>query len=150
LHWRCHWSRLTDRLAHQRDRLWARHCSRLTSCMWTYDQVHWWVERWERVDHCIENRCHWSRLTSDSGLLHSRACFVHWSTQSKDQSLSIFVADSLRVSFKQTNYRVTDSMTRSISNASLKQAHCWTCHCSRLTMRRSIDSLKRSIRIASL
>ncbi len=63
LHWRCHWSRLTDRLAHRRDRLWARHCSRLTSCTWTYDQVHWWVERRERVDHCIENRCHWSRLT---------------------------------------------------------------------------------------
>ncbi len=38
--------------------------SRLTSCTWTYDQVHWWVERWERVDHCIENRCHWIRLTS--------------------------------------------------------------------------------------
>ncbi len=64
LYWQCHWSRLTDRLAHWRDRLWARHCSRLTSCMWTYDQIHWWVEWWERVDHCIENRCHWSRLTS--------------------------------------------------------------------------------------
>ncbi len=65
LHWWCHWSRLTDRLAHWRDRLWARHCSRLTSCMWMYDQVHWWVERRERVDHCIENRCHWSRLTEN-------------------------------------------------------------------------------------
>jgi len=64
LHWQYHWSRLTDQLAHWKDRLWARYCSRLTSCTWTYDQVHWWVERWERVDHCIENRCHWSRLTS--------------------------------------------------------------------------------------
>ncbi len=63
-HWQCHWSRLIDRLTHQRDWLWARHCSRLTSCMWIYDQIHWWIERWERVDHCIENRCHWSRLTS--------------------------------------------------------------------------------------
>ncbi len=63
-HWQCHWSRLTDWLAHWRGRLWARHCSRLTSCTWTYDQIHWWVERWERVDHRIEDRCHWSRLTS--------------------------------------------------------------------------------------
>ncbi len=64
LHWQCHWNRLTDQLAHWRDRLWARHCSKLTSCMWMYDQIHWWVKRWKRVDHCIENRCHWSRLTS--------------------------------------------------------------------------------------
>ncbi len=64
LHWWCHWSRLTDWLAHQRDWLWTRHCSRLTSCMWMYDQVHWWVEWWKWIDHCIENRCHWSRLTS--------------------------------------------------------------------------------------
>ncbi len=54
-----HWG-----FASRRDQLWARHCSRLTSCMWTYDQIHWWVGRWERVGHRIENRCHWSRLTS--------------------------------------------------------------------------------------
>jgi len=28
-------------------------------------------------------------------------------------------------SLKQAHYRVTDSMTRSISNASLKQTHCF-------------------------
>ncbi len=51
----CHWSRLTDRLAHWRDRLWARHCSRLTSCTWMYDQIHWWVEWWERIDHRFDD-----------------------------------------------------------------------------------------------
>ncbi len=71
--------------------------------------------------------CHWSRLTIewrarwwdqlltfDSCLLHacSRACFIH-----------VFVADLLQVSFKQTNYRVMSSITRSII----------ICSCSRLT-----------------
>ncbi len=51
----CHWSRLTDWIAHWRDRLWARHCSRLTSCMWMYDQIHWWVEQWERIDHRFDD-----------------------------------------------------------------------------------------------
>ncbi len=43
--------------------------------------------------------CHWSRLTSGSGLLHSRACPFH-----------AIVADSLRLPFKQANYRVTGSV----------------------------------------
>ncbi len=95
--------------------------------------------------------CLWSRLTSGPGLLHSRACSVRWPAQSRGQSLSFrscllhacsrawsirwpaqsrgqslsaFVAGSLRVPFKQANYRVTGSVTRSISDAPLKQAHC--------------------------
>ena len=66
----------------------------------------------------------------------------------------VIVADSLsNVSFKQTSYRVIDSIKKSILNASLKQTHCrfvpfkqasyrvtdsttrsiLVCHCSRLT-----------------
>ncbi len=75
-----------DWLAHWRDRLWAHHYSRLTSCMWMYDQIHWWIKRWERVNHCIENRCYWSRLTSciwtdrwiDSLIDKAMRRLLHW------------------------------------------------------------------------
>ncbi len=97
------------------DSLWKRkndHWSRLTSWL-----AHWRDRFWS---------CHWSRLTFDSDLLHSRAYFICWSTQSKDQSLSAFVANLLlNMSLKQTHYQVTDLMMKSILNASLKQTHCW-------------------------
>ncbi len=72
-------------------------------------------------------------------------CWIEW---------FVIEADSLsNVSFKQTSYWVTDSIKRSILNASLKQTHCWfvsfkqtsywvtdsmmrsilVCHCNRLT-----------------
>ncbi len=66
--------------------LWKRknnHWSRLTSQL-----AHWRDWFWS---------CHWSRLTSDSDLLHSRACFIHSLIQSRDQSLSAFVTDSLLI-----------------------------------------------------
>ncbi len=111
LHWQCHWSRLTDWLTHWRDQLWARHCSRLTSCMWTYDQIHWWVERWERVNHCIENRCHWSRLTSctwtgrrinsliDKAMRRSLHWRCHWSRLTESLLLKIETSRSSRLIF---------------------------------------------------
>ena len=70
-----------------------------------YDQIHWWVERWEWVDHRIDRV-----IEADS--------LIDLLIEEIDFEL-VIVAGSLWVSFKQTNYWVTDSMTRSISNASL-------------------------------
>jgi len=57
----------------------------------------------------------------------------------------VIVADSLsNVSFKQTSYQVTDSIKRSILNASLKQTHCWFVPFKQ-TSYRVTDSMTRSI-----
>ncbi len=126
--------------------------------------------------------CHWSRLTINSCLLHacSRACFVHSMMSLMTRSIviclcsrltinscllhacsracfiCIIVADSLQVSFKQTHYRVTDLMTRSIiicscSRLTIEWRAQWRdqsffCHCSRLT---SDSDLLHSIMLVS-
>ncbi len=62
------------------------------------------IERFKLISSDVSSlfllvECHWSRLTSDSGLLHRRACSFH-----------VIIADSLQVPFKQTHYRVTSSV----------------------------------------